>query len=168
MSDDEVPPDLELAQDLAFQRRTWKIQRIGWAVMVLFILLALAGFMGEGPKSKAVAGELDEGIRVEYERFSRQNAPQTLRIEVSGLAVQDGKVSLWIDEGYLTNMEIQTLLPEPESVEASPGRHTFEFSAQEGNASFTFLVSPQGIGWHKGVVGVEGVSQVPIRQFVYP
>ncbi len=114
--------------------------------MGLFILFALAGFMGEGPKSKAVAGDLDEGIRIEYEEFSRQDAPQSLRIEVAGLAVQEGKVRLWIDEGYLRNMEIQSMLPEPESVEAGPDRHTFEFSVEEGKAPFTFFVSPRGIG----------------------
>lgn len=38
--------DVELAQDLAFHRRELRAERIGWAVMLMIVLLALLGLFG--------------------------------------------------------------------------------------------------------------------------
>ncbi len=38
----------------AFERRSWLVQRIGWAAMVIFIAAALGGGFGEGPVGAVV------------------------------------------------------------------------------------------------------------------
>ncbi len=43
--------DLELAQDLDFERHTWTVERIGWLAMAAVGLAALAGWLGPGPLS---------------------------------------------------------------------------------------------------------------------
>ena len=35
--------DLEIHQDLPFQRRSWTVQRVGWAIMALVVLAGLLG-----------------------------------------------------------------------------------------------------------------------------
>jgi len=44
--------DLEVAENLAFQRRAWKVQRAGWVAMALLVGAALAGLFGGGKKDE--------------------------------------------------------------------------------------------------------------------
>ena len=48
MSKAERAGDLEIVEDLSFQRREWRVQRGGWVVMAVLILLALLGLTGRG------------------------------------------------------------------------------------------------------------------------
>jgi hypothetical protein len=46
--------DLEIRQDLSFERRDWMMQRLGWAVIGLLILAGLTGLTGSsGPMTLA-------------------------------------------------------------------------------------------------------------------
>ncbi len=40
--------DLEIDQDLAFERRQWSVQRVGWGVGALIIVAALLGCSAPG------------------------------------------------------------------------------------------------------------------------
>jgi hypothetical protein len=78
--------DLELNQDLRFQRRMWAVQRIGWAVMALVVLAGLLGLFGPGPLSSATAGKEEGPLLVEgYERFVRFRIPTTLQVRLDPL-----------------------------------------------------------------------------------
>lgn len=59
MGSTERVGDLELGQDLPFQRREWAVQRIAWAAMAAVLTAALLGLFGSGPVSDAVV-ETDE------------------------------------------------------------------------------------------------------------
>src|SRR3712207_4138009 len=51
MSETTRVGDLEVAEDLTFQRREWAAQRVGWVLLALVIAAALAGLLGRGPLS---------------------------------------------------------------------------------------------------------------------
>ena len=58
--------DLEVGQDLDFQRREWAVQRVGWGAMALVILAALLGLFGSsGPLSRAATNAADDLVRLE-------------------------------------------------------------------------------------------------------
>jgi hypothetical protein len=38
--------DLEVNEELEFQRRDWMAQRVGWTVMALVVVVALLGLLG--------------------------------------------------------------------------------------------------------------------------
>jgi hypothetical protein len=63
--------DLEIPEDLPFQRREWVAERVAWAVMALLIAGALLGFFGTGPLSRTTAGDEAGPLWLEYERFAR-------------------------------------------------------------------------------------------------
>ena len=69
MSEHHRVGDLEISQDLTFQRRSWIVQRVGWVMLALLILAALGGLFGPGPLSRARAGPHDGPLWVEYQRF---------------------------------------------------------------------------------------------------
>ncbi len=40
--------DLDIEQDLDFERRQWHVQRVGWVVFLLILLAAFVGLLGTG------------------------------------------------------------------------------------------------------------------------
>ena len=63
--------DLQIDEDMEFQRRSWIVQRIGWAIFALVILLAALGLFGDGILSDTKAGQEEGALWLEYPRFER-------------------------------------------------------------------------------------------------
>ena len=103
--------DLELEEDIGFQRRDWLLRRIAWAVLALVFLAALLGIFGNGILSKATLGDDGMPLQVEYERFGRHKAPMDLKMRLGPEAVQEGKVRLWLERSYLNTMQVETIVP---------------------------------------------------------
>ena len=72
--------DLQVGEDLAFQERQWKVERIGWALMALIALAGLAGLFGGGPLSAATVGGDNLPLEVMYGRFVRHRTPTELTL----------------------------------------------------------------------------------------
>ena len=162
--------DLEINQDLPFQQLSWKLQRIGWGVMALIVVAALAGLLGPGPLSNATAGEKDSMLWVEYNRFERYQSPVMLRIHLGPGAAQDGKARLSINRDYIENIELQHIDPEPESVEvgAQSTAYLFKVADPEKPTAITFHLEPNTRGWLPVRIGLPGAPPLSFRQFLYP
>lgn len=161
----------EIAEDLRFQRRMWIAQRVGWAAMALVVLAALAGLFGPGPLSAAVAGDAEGRLSVDYHRFARSRAPETLRVQWGAdLADSGGRVRLWIDKRYLESHQLRHVLPPPEAVEVGEGRLTYEFAVEDParRGSATFTLTADRIGPAEVRLGIEGGPTVELWQLVYP
>jgi hypothetical protein len=171
MSAASKPPskrDLQLAQDMAFQHRNWKSQRIGWMLVALVIVTALIGLWGSGPASSRSASAADGSFRIEYERFTRLNAPTQLRLHFAPKAVHAGEVRVWLEGSYAIESFPQQVAPMPRLVEAGESRFTYIFAAQAGRGgSVLFDMRPQKVGAVAARIGV-GESALDFRQFVYP
>ena len=161
--------DLEVGQDLEFQRREWAVQRVGWVVGALIGVAALLGVLGSsGPFARGVA---EEGpLRVEYLRFERKHAPTKLRIEVATGSAQGGQFQLWMDRSYIEGVEIQQMEPEPDQVEAAGERMVFTFQVADPSQSSEIIVPLQHDDWgvttaRLGLVDGPGVE---FRQVIYP
>jgi hypothetical protein len=160
--------DLELAQDLRFQRRDWIAQRVGWVLMALFLLAALAGLIGRGgPLARTQAQSADGGLRVEYDRFAHYEAPTRLRLIVSDRVARGKDVRLWIERAYLANARLQQVMPEPQSVRLAGERVIYVFDAGAGG-EVSFELKPDTFGVLAGRAGLEGGGEVAFRHFVYP
>jgi hypothetical protein len=107
---------LEIAQDLDFQRKEWRVQRIGWVVMALLILASLLGLTGRGVLARATIGDTGSRLQLTYSRFDRLEAPTTLDLQIAGDAVTGEQVELWVDRDYLQSLQIEQVVPEPEEV----------------------------------------------------
>lgn len=159
--------ELEINQDLSVQVLTWNIQRAGWAVMGFITMLALAGLFGHGPISKVMEGELSEGLHVEYERFGRQQSPTEVRALVR--PTHDGPPSLWIEQSYLAQVEIQQIVPQPEHATLTDGGVRFEWRTDSREpAMVTFYLQPHTVGPLSGALHASGQADARIQQFIYP
>ena len=161
--------DLELDQDLDFQRRQWRLERAGWVLIALVVALAALGLFGTGPISSATAGGGEEGLTVEYQRFVRRQGQLELVIGIDARHASNGQVALRIDGDYLASVRIQEVSPEPVEVRADGADRVYVFAIAEGASSVEVTIggAPQEIGRLRGEVGA-GDSAVSFSQFSYP
>lgn len=163
---------LEVDQDLAFQRRSWVVQRVGWGLMALVVLAAVAGLLGSGPLSNARA-EVPGLMTLEYHRFARLDTGETLRLSLRPAATAGDTVRLSLTQAFLGAVRIETVQPPPARVEVGDGRLVYVFPVAEPRVPMvvTFAYQPREVGAAHGVVGLESTPEprhVAFRQLVYP
>jgi hypothetical protein len=169
MADTAFVGSLQIDQDLSLAKREWQLERIGWALMGVLVVAALAGLIGEGPASKAVSGSREAGVVVEYDRFVHYGAPTTLELELAPLA--SGEVAeLRIGTDYLAAVEIHRITPEPVTTAAGAEAHTFTFKAAESGRPMRVQIhlEPRKYGPSEGDLVAGAGKRVAVRQFVYP
>jgi hypothetical protein len=160
--------DLQVAQDPDFQRREWWAQRVGRVVMAVVVAGGVAGLFGTGPLSQATATE-PGGLRVDYERFERVQAPTALRIHVHPRAVSGGRAEIWIDRDYLLESEVVSVDPPPAAVAVTADRVVYAFDVPEPTRPAVVVVRLrlQRAGLRTRRVGA-ATGAVSFRQLAYP
>lgn len=161
---------LEVPQDLGFQRKAWVFQRVGWAAMAVVIALAFLGVFGHGISSKRSTTSRDGNLKVEYAAVARHRAPDTLRLTLAPGAVQGDEARIAFSIETLDGMDIETVYPEPESVETGADETVFTFKlAQEGTLTeIVFNVLYEDVGRRRGSITVEGHQPAEFSHFVLP
>lgn len=165
----------QLEQDLPFQRREWRAQRVGWLLMAAVVAAALFGGAGPLTTTTAEAGSL----HVEYRRFDRFKAPTPLRFRVGGRATSGtgpDTLRLWIDRDYLGRFQVGGVLPTPDGVEVGPDRLTYSFVVSNavgpaeatGPVEVTFHLTAEAFGVARGRAGLPGGEAVAFDQLIYP
>jgi hypothetical protein len=116
-------------ENMRFQRRSWIVERVGWAVLLAVALLGLSGVFGTGPLSwaKVSSGSLS----VEYDRFQRVTR---LARFTFGLRAQHGPdARLHLSSAFQRNFEISNVQPQPARSSAGPDGVDLQFAT--GGAS---------------------------------
>ena len=162
--------DLEINQDMDFQRRCWKVQRIGWTIMALLILGGLLGLFGRGPFSRTLISDPSIPLSLEYERFGRYQSRLTLNVHVNPGAFEAGKVRLWFSQDFLSRVQIQGITPHPDGTELSSSGMIYLFTLAEPNQGGDVILhgEPQAIGLLSGKVGLSESHSIPFTQWIYP
>jgi hypothetical protein len=162
--------DLEIHQDLDFQQRDWRLQRIGWLALGLVIIAMLLGLGGTGVLAQAKVGQQDDPLEVEYKRFSRSQSPVSLRLWVQATPDEQQTVKFWIDRRYLSQFQIEQVTPQPDSEELTPERLVYSFKVVEAGqpVEVTFHLKPTDFGLVQGEVGLPGQPGLRFSQFIYP
>jgi hypothetical protein len=174
--DDALPASAEsrslhLVEDMQFQRRTWAIERVGWGIMVLVVLFALAGVFAAGPLSTATISDQAGLVQVRYERFARVSAPSVLGIELAPGAITSSAVAIEIGHALARAIQIDRMQPTPSHERAGPdGSLMLEFEAVEpGRPTLVqIFATPNEVGFVEGTIGLRGQPAVRFTQFVYP
>jgi hypothetical protein len=154
----------DFESELIFHEREWRIQRVGWALLVVFLAFALGGLFGNGPLSRAHAD--GAAGRVEYERFVRYGLTTDLVITPTGSA--HGVNRIEIDADYLEAFRVEHITPEPAAVRLSGPRIVYEFASAAPGASISFHIRPQRLWRHTSAVSIDGSAPFEISQLTYP
>lgn len=162
--------DLEIDQDLGYEKIAWKVRRVGWTLMGATVAAALLGLFGTGPLSHTVTGEPDSPVRLEYGRFERFASPAQIQVHLGPAATAGPEARIWVSRQYLQGLQLESVIPEPKEIETGAERLVMVFPLAESGrgTSIELELQPHKIGLVHGQVGVEGGPAVPLRQFVYP
>lgn len=162
---------IEIDEDMDFQRVSWKVQRAGWVLMLLFIVAGFLGLFGNGPISSARAGDEASALLVEYDRFIRVHAPAATTFRIGNDAVfPDSTVRLWVDRSWLSAFEVRAITPEPVRAETEGRRvvYVFRVLPPASPLRITMDMEARRTGRITGEVGLTNGPAFRISQFAYP
>ncbi len=154
----------EVEADLAFHRTEWRIQRVGWVLVALFLALAVGGLFGNGPLSRAHAD--GAAGRIEYQRFVRYGLSTELVVTPAGN--EHGVNRVAISEAYLEAFRIEGVTPEPAAVRMAGKALVYEFASAAPGASISFNIHPQRLWRHSAQITIDGGAPLQISQLTYP
>ena len=151
---------LPLEDEISLHQKGWVIQRIGWVLMFIFLVLSLLGFFGNGPVSKK---EVQVGnIQLNYERFGRYEHGMEMKFQSNGENI--GTISIPID--YLENFRMNEFIPKESRQITSAGYVNFVFDGKD-NALVKMQLIPVRSKTVEGVFKVNANS-FSIKQTIYP
>jgi hypothetical protein len=149
-------------------RAAWRVERIGWLLMVLVLAATLLGVFGDGPLSHARSGS-SQHLSVRYDRLLRSSAPAQYAFVANAAGASAGELRLRFDRSLMEDIELDSIVPQPETEDAGPDYTEFAFRVR-GNApvNIDLRYRPATFGRRSGRVSVGGQHAVLIDQFVYP
>lgn len=161
--------DIQLEQDMDYQKREWRAERIAWGLMAAIMLLSAAGLTGNGPLSHKSVDEPGLPLQIEHDVIGRYQAPATLQVALPVAAGDSGTVQLRLGREFVENIEIRRIDPEPERVVAAADYFTFEFnSAPSDSMLIQIHYDPATMGFLDLAVGVDNAPLYTSTQFLFP
>jgi hypothetical protein len=162
---------IDINEDIDYQWREWRAQRIAWVFFGMILLAALLGLFGQGPLSKGRLGEPDSALSIEYEQIDRYQAPTDMTIFVGSNVAQEGLIRLSFNKEFMERVEVRQFVPEPESVLVGGEDVVYEFrvtdSAQPVEVRVDFEHEQAGLA--RGELRLEGAgSALEFASFVFP
>jgi hypothetical protein len=156
-------PALEIDEDAGFQRREWRLQRIGAALLGTFVIAAALGVTGMGgPVSRAEAGERGGPLFVEYSRVVRRGAKARMTLHIRGDS--SGFIRFWLSAPYLEQVLVESVAPVPETATVESARRVYTIRAASPDVAVTVEMEHQTFGRRTGEVAIVGGGTVTIRQ----
>lgn len=127
---------LDLDEDRGWQDRLWKVQRVGWALMLLFLIAAILGATGSGGFLATASAETG-GATIHYPRIARWQAAADMIVELP--PSQSGKVEFELSDRLIEAFGVETVSPTPSAVVATGGGHRFTFDVGPGGGRKTIV-----------------------------
>lgn len=159
--------DLEVKQDDRFQRREWRIERVGWTLLGLFVAAGLVGLLGAGPFSWATNRSPQGLVQVSFQRVTHHESDDSITITVDPEAIENGTVLVELTGSWVSGVDRQATTPQPTTESAIPEGVALEIPARPGEATMTITFRAQRYGALRGDLTVNG-DQVSFTQFVLP
>ena len=161
--------EIQLNEDVAFLRREWRAQRIGWIGMAVVLVLALLGLFGRGPISDAQIGDRNS-FGVDYQRIVRHGAQTELEFHVAPALQSDSTFRIYLSQEYLKQFAVGHIVPEPSASGTAGALVFYEFARPNSRQAGRIVMSLTPVGlWRRGAtVGVPGASALRFSQFVLP
>jgi hypothetical protein len=150
-------------EHMRFQRRLWVIERIGWLVLALIVLLALLGLFGSGVLSKSSVGA--GSLTVDYARFER--ATRATRFTFHFAASQGGERRLRLNRTFQRDYEIGSIQPPPARSSADGIDLTFGVPAGRP-ADVVIWAHPHSYGTMHFEARADDEPPLKFSVFVYP
>jgi hypothetical protein len=134
----------EVEEDLEFQLRSWRVQRLGWLCFGLIILGSLLGLGGEGPLAERSRDAGRFALSYTSPMALGRQSEMLIRVQdTQTSSIEKGPITLWL-RGDLEKFQGITFFPQPLLLETreSSMKATFEHEVRRIVAQFI----PQHLG----------------------
>lgn len=138
--------------------------------MAVLLAAGLLGLLGYGPLSQARAGAPGT-LSVTYDRLQRTSAPSEYHFTIAPSLARDGELRLRFDDTLLDEVDMQSIIPQPEHVRTGPGytEYVFAMDATAGPpARVQFQFQQTTFGHVRGSVTADGAAPLVIDQIILP
>ncbi|WP_458130459.1 hypothetical protein [Pseudomonas sp. R3-41] len=165
--DDHRSRQFPVREDMVFQHKVWRFERVGWYVLVLLVILTLLGLFSRGPLSDRELYSSDGSLGVEYQAFHRNGSANAMTIRLKGQPNAVLEVELGGD--WLEGFEVQALQPPPmRSAGAGQGMTLWIQADKQGQASLYLSLLGEGFGTYHSRIATPGGATVSFKQFIFP
>ena len=160
--------NFEIDQDLNFQEREWRWERISWIVIASIMIAGLMGLFGHHPFARVRSQTPNGQVVIDYERFGRYDSSGQIFIKSAPAHGQDNMVHVWLDAEYLDAINVVSVSPWPLRGEAREGQRAFVFRTDGTPFSATLSIQFRTMGLVRGRVGVSEQEPVSLTHMVWP
>lgn len=157
---EQIKPTLEIDEQLSLHKTGWKVQRIGWVLILLLPILGAMGMFGEGFISSHI--EKKGAIETEFERFYRYEKEMQLSIK----SPAEHMAQIALPQEYLSKFRVVRIIPEPEHRLAIGQNIVFQFGGNS-NRQVTIYAIPQTYGSISGEMAVNN-QQFSLHHYIFP
>ncbi|MNQ33108.1 hypothetical protein D3C85_465300 [compost metagenome] len=154
-------------ENMSIQQVHWRIERVGFYVLLLLILATMLGLFSKGPLSHARDQTVSGSLALDYQRYLRNGAISGMVLMLRGPAGKD--LDVQISGDLLESVTIEGMVPTP----AASATHEGSGLAlrlrpdAEGRARVHLALRADGLGLYRSTVSANGES-LSLRQFIYP
>ena len=164
----KVDDTVAVGENLDFQRKWWRFERILWIFFGFVLLCDLSGLFGRGYLAKATRTTPDQTLSVDYERIARASTPSIMTLHFGPRAIRDGKIEIFVSDSVVKQLGAQRIAPQPASSTLGPEGMTYVFPAAGSHADARIQLSPSFPGLHDFKMQVTGGAPIEARIFVVP
>jgi hypothetical protein len=163
---------IQIDEQVGFQERMWRIERVGWLAIAAVVMAAAAGLFGHGLLSQATV-ELGDpavapgGTILEYERFGRAHSESQF-VLTRPARTPNRMVVLWLSSDYLKDAELVRMTPEPASQELASNGVDYRFSVQDGPQTIILRFKPGRSGRLSGSIRINDGPPARFSQWLFP
>ena len=166
---DPVNNELEVGFDERFETRWWRVETVGRAAMVLFIVAGLAGFLGRGPFSHRTVRSEDAGLSVDFEPLARSQTPTQVTLHIANPA-GDTTLDVTVSGNIVEPFGLMRVEPQPIRQAGGDNSIVFTIAVPPGasDAMVRLALQPSGIGPVRLTAQVANRPAVAWTQWMLP
>jgi len=166
---DPINDELEVGFDERFESN-WRYVMIGGRiVMLLFVLAALAGLLGQGPYSHDRVSNAAHTLGVDFEPVARSDTDTQITFHI-GHASPDGTATLQVGSTMIEPMGLKMLLPQPAVSRPVHGGLALTYAVPPGErqVEVRLVVHPAAIGPVHLSAALAGEAPIRWTQVIVP
>ena len=164
----KVDDTIAVGEDLDFQRRWWRFEKVVWSFFGLILIADLTGLLGRGPLANARRQTTDGTLQLKYERVLRENTSSIMTVLPGEPALHNGELQLYVSDSILKEFGADRIIPQPKTTALGGGGVTYTFPATQLPMTIQIELKPSFIGRHVFTISVPGGEAIQAKSLVLP
>lgn len=161
-------PAIAVGENLEFQRKWWRFERVLWSLFLLLLLCDLLGLFGRGWLARAKRETADHALTLDYERIARASTPSIMTLKFGSAAIRDGRIQVFVSDSLVKPLGAQRIAPQPAVSAVGDGGITYTFDATRAPAMVQIQLEPSFPGLHDFRIQSLGSQPIEAHIFVVP